>query len=83
MRILFITLEFRAAAFSGNGIYAQAQVRGLVGAGCEVLVVCGKPRGHAGAAEDNVVEVGSQAGHEERSTRRARCRARKSVPALR
>ena len=28
MRVVFITLEFTAGTFSGNGVYATSQVRG-------------------------------------------------------
>ena len=43
LRILFITLEFRAGAFSGNGVYAQSQVRALSEAGHRLYVISGKP----------------------------------------
>ncbi|KAK9817271.1 hypothetical protein WJX72_012093 [[Myrmecia] bisecta] len=51
MRLLFITLEFSAGTFSGNGVYAQSQVRGLATLGHEVFVVSCKPEGHTGAAK--------------------------------
>ena len=41
--MLFVTLEFRAGAFSGNGVYAQSQARALAKAGHEVHVVSGVP----------------------------------------
>ena len=44
MRILFLSLEFAASTFSGNGIYAQSQVRALRGNGHEVLVISGRPQ---------------------------------------
>ena len=43
LRILFVTLEFKVGAFSGNGVYAQSQVRALAAAGHDVHVVCGQP----------------------------------------
>jgi hypothetical protein len=43
LRVLFVTLEFRAGAFSGNGVYAQSQARALAKAGHEVHVVSGVP----------------------------------------
>jgi|AntAceMinimDraft_1070359.scaffolds.fasta_scaffold15637_2 hypothetical protein len=43
LRILFITLEFEAGAFSGNGIYAQSQVSALASAGHRVHVLSGRP----------------------------------------
>ena len=43
LRILFVTLEFKAGAFSGNGVYAQSQVRALAAAGHDVHVVSGQP----------------------------------------
>ena len=44
LRILFVTLEFRASAFSGNGVYAQSQARALAKAGHKVQVVSGVPK---------------------------------------
>ncbi|KAK9864462.1 hypothetical protein WJX84_004656 [Apatococcus fuscideae] len=44
-RLLFISLEFTAATFSGNGIYAAGQVQALTVHGCRVLVLAGKPSG--------------------------------------
>ena len=41
--MLFVSLEFRAAAFSGNGVYAQSQARALAKAGHDVHVVSGVP----------------------------------------
>ena len=41
--MLFVTLEFRACAFSGNGVYAQSQARALANAGHDVHVVSGVP----------------------------------------
>ena len=43
LRVLYVTLEFSAGAFSGNGVYAQSQARALGRAGHRVLVVCGTP----------------------------------------
>ena len=43
LRVLFVSLEFRAAAFSGNGVYAQSQARALAKAGHDVHVVSGVP----------------------------------------
>ncbi|KAF5842642.1 hypothetical protein DUNSADRAFT_6112 [Dunaliella salina] len=51
-RILFITLEFSAATFSGNGVYAQSQVRSLTQLPeTEVLVLSAKPCGHTGSSQ--------------------------------
>ncbi len=73
-RLVFISLEFSAATFSGNGVYARSQVRvcyvvrsaemcnlagrqwlvfrgqvrSLCKQQCELLVISGKPVGHAG-----------------------------------
>lgn len=44
-RLLFISLEFTAGTFSGNGIYAASQVRALALSGCQLLVLAGKPAG--------------------------------------
>tara|TARA_B110000977_G_scaffold180808_2_gene240872 strand:- start:18247 stop:20322 length:2076 start_codon:yes stop_codon:yes gene_type:complete len=64
LRVLFVTLEFRAGAFSGNGVYAQSQARALAKRGYHVHVVCGSPEGHSheGAEYDDppnltVIEV--------------------------
>ena len=46
MKLLFISLEFSARTFSGNGIYARSQVRALAQQGAEVLVLAGKPADH-------------------------------------
>lgn len=46
MKLLFISLEFSASTFSGNGIYARSQVRALAQQGAEVLVLAGKPASH-------------------------------------
>ena len=46
MKLLFISLEFSASTFSGNGIYARSQVRALAQQGAEVLVLAGKPAHH-------------------------------------
>ncbi|KAK9803331.1 hypothetical protein WJX73_003980 [Symbiochloris irregularis] len=43
LRVLFITLEFSAATFSGNGVCAQSQVRALTKQGHKVLVISGRP----------------------------------------
>ncbi|CAL8468103.1 g7642 [Coccomyxa elongata] len=51
MRLVFITLEFSASTFSGNGIYARSQVRALAALGNELLVISGKPAGYQGAPE--------------------------------
>jgi hypothetical protein len=45
-RILFISLEFSAATFSGNGIYARSQVRALAAAGHAVFVLSARPAAH-------------------------------------
>eukprot|EP00955_Chlamydomonas_euryale_P078924 363221-Chlamydomonas_euryale.AAC.18 len=46
LRILFLTLEFSAATFSGNGIYAQSQVRALSALGHSVFVISAAPHSH-------------------------------------
>ena len=43
LRVLYVTLEFRAGAFSGNGVYAQSQAEALGEAGHLVHVVSGAP----------------------------------------
>ncbi|KAA6428956.1 MAG: hypothetical protein FRX49_01066 [Trebouxia sp. A1-2] len=50
-RLVFISLEFSAATFSGNGVYARSQVRSLCKQQCEVLIICGKPVDHAGPSQ--------------------------------
>lgn len=45
-RLLFISLEFSAGTFSGNGVYARSQVRSLCKQGSKVLVFSGKPVGY-------------------------------------
>ena len=49
MRLLFLTIEFSIATFSGNGVYATSQVRALQQLGHEVLVVCGCPANSSSA----------------------------------
>jgi glycosyltransferase involved in cell wall biosynthesis len=56
MRVVFFSLEFDSATFSGNGTYAQSQVRGLRGCGHDVLVVCGRPEAAAGMTADLTTE---------------------------
>ncbi|KAG1669501.1 hypothetical protein FOA52_015668 [Chlamydomonas sp. UWO 241] len=46
LRVLFITLEFSSGTFSGNGIYAQSQVRALAGLGHQVFVISARPHAH-------------------------------------
>ena len=55
LRVLYITLEFRAGAFSGNGVYAQSQARALGRAGHRVLVVCGTPDAPDSASAPDLV----------------------------
>ncbi|DBA96974.1 hypothetical protein WJX77_003885 [Trebouxia sp. C0004] len=50
-RLVFISLEFSAATFSGNGVYARSQVRSLCKQQCELLVIAGKPVDHAGPSQ--------------------------------
>ena len=61
--VIFITLEFSAGTFSGNGIYAQSQVRALASIGHRVLVISGKPREHQAPSKNQgaemLIEVGS------------------------
>lgn len=44
MNILFITLEYSIATFSGNGVYSISQVRALQALGHHVYVICGRPK---------------------------------------
>ena len=43
MHLLFITYEYLAQPFSGNGLYAASQVRGLRSLGQQVTVLAGSP----------------------------------------
>lgn len=52
MRILFLSLEFSSATFSGNGIYAISQVRALSAIGNDVMVISGKPDESVDAASN-------------------------------
>ncbi|KAK9821406.1 hypothetical protein WJX74_010366 [Apatococcus lobatus] len=45
LRLLFVSLEFTAGTFSGNGIYAASQVQALARIGCQMLILAGKPAG--------------------------------------
>jgi hypothetical protein len=45
MHLLLITYEYLARPFSGNGLYAASQVRGLQSMGIEVHVLAGMPSG--------------------------------------
>jgi len=60
LRVLFITLEFKAGAFSGNGVYAQSQVRALRNAGHSIFVVSGRPEDIDTAPLDNDVCVATE-----------------------
>lgn len=51
LRLVCISLEFSAGTFSGNGVYAQSQVRSLSKQACDVLVLSGKPIGHVAAEQ--------------------------------
>ncbi|PNH12500.1 hypothetical protein TSOC_000582 [Tetrabaena socialis] len=67
MRFLFLTLEFRTGTFSGNGVYATAQVRALAAAGHELFVVSARP-GHAEVPDDacgakSIIEIPVQTWH--------------------
>jgi hypothetical protein len=57
LRILFITLEFRAGAFSGNGVYAQSQVRALAAAGHTLHVLSGRPDDTSSCGEEGAAAV--------------------------
>lgn len=46
LRVLFLTLEFSAGTFSGNGVYAQSQVRALRQLGHQVFVISAAPTSH-------------------------------------
>lgn len=43
LRLLFITLEYKAGTFSGNGVYSQSQVRSLTRLGHQVFVLSAAP----------------------------------------
>ena len=45
MRLVVLSIEFRASTFSGNGVYSQAQCRALARAGHTLLVISGRPEG--------------------------------------
>lgn len=57
MKILFLSLEFSASTFSGNGIYAQSQVRALRGNGHSVLVISGRPQS-SGDDQAATIDIG-------------------------
>ena len=63
--VIFITLEFSAGTFSGNGVYAQSQVRALASLGHRVLVISGKPHDHHAAPQtqgaERLIEVSCMA----------------------
>ena len=61
-RVVLVTMEYRHATFSGNGIYAMAQARALAGLGHEVLVVCGDPTVGAAVATGARAPVALQPG---------------------
>lgn len=44
MKLLLITLEYKASTFSGNGVYSQSIVQSLVRGGHDVFVISAKPR---------------------------------------
>lgn len=54
LRALFLSLEFSAATFSGNGIYAMSQVRALMELGHQLLVVSARPAGTCTPAEQQL-----------------------------
>eukprot|EP00850_Spirogloea_muscicola_P001236 SM000004S15106 [mRNA] locus=s4:1239196:1242035:- [translate_table: standard] len=43
LRLAFLTLEYKAGTFSGNGVYSQSMVRSLSKLGHSVLVLSGRP----------------------------------------
>ena len=43
LRVLVLTYEFTYAPFSGNGVLARSLVKGLLGQGATVLVLCCRP----------------------------------------
>jgi hypothetical protein len=62
LRVLFLTLEFSSATFSGNGVYAQSQVRAL-SRHHPVFVISAKPRDLEQAEQkkqgaEQLIEVG-------------------------
>eukprot|EP00210_Caulerpa_lentillifera_P002207 g2121.t1 len=46
LRILYLTLEYSAGTFSGNGVYSQAQVLSIAQHGHQVMVISAKPHLH-------------------------------------
>lgn len=57
-QVVYITLEYCVAdLFSGNGVCARSQVRGLAQLDVSVLVICGRPR--SGYGGDKYVEMGA------------------------
>lgn len=52
MKLIFLSIEFSIATFSGNGVYATSQVRALQQLGHDVLVVCGCPATSPPSPED-------------------------------
>ncbi|CAI7875200.1 unnamed protein product, partial [Closterium sp. NIES-54] len=39
LRVVMVSLEYRAGTFSGNGVYSQSLVRSLIAHGHSVMVV--------------------------------------------
>ncbi|CAK0761886.1 hypothetical protein CVIRNUC_002903 [Coccomyxa viridis] len=56
MRLVFLSLEFSAGTFSGNGIYGRSQVRSLSSLGHAMLVISGKPP----SSESSRIQEGAQ-----------------------
>ena len=61
--VIFITLEFSAGTFSGNGIYAQSQVRALASIGHRVFVISGKPQEHQAPSNKQGAEMLMEVGY--------------------
>ena len=64
LRVLYVTFEYHAAQFSGNGTASMSFVRGMRELGAEVLVVCGGPKGSSEISDQTICyEVSSWMQH--------------------
>ncbi|CAI5528002.1 unnamed protein product [Closterium sp. Naga37s-1] len=57
MRVVLVSLEYRAGTFSGNGVYSQSLVRSLVAHGHSVMVVRCGGEGGVGRGSFDLVPV--------------------------
>lgn len=62
LRVLLLSLEF-LSPFSGNGQYSRCIVRGLKRAGCQVLVVSGRPESNPLSSQDPEAQGHTQPPH--------------------